>query len=494
MSQGPQPPLWLRKSGNILEVSLGGIQPLPLTVRRLLEPILSYRYKKLLFGPDRFDPITGMQRSIIVTEKQLYRYDRIGRLICGFGLADKVAATLREADYPIELRNADPERARPRCFEFDKGEILRHFTYRERQEEAVDAILCNWGGVIHAVTGFGKMVLLAMACLAHPHAKIDVITKSTPIANKIYETLLRYLPNIGRIRGGRKDRQRITVYNADSLHHADFDADIILCDEVHELLADAASEHLARYTYSRMFGFTASPKGRLDGADVRLESLFGKTIFYLPYWEAVELGLVVPIRVEWSDVNLLANPAASKNGVFRKRYGVWRNDERNQIIAAKAKSFGEDEQVLVLVDTVEHAVHLRRHLPGYTLVYAPKELDRAAAYIADGLIAAHEAEITPAQAETLLKRFEAGDIKKVVATGTWATGIDPRQLTALVRAGTGSTETRDIQAPGRVSRTHSESGKAVGIVCDFRDQFDSGFADAAKKRRAHYSAMRWDQV
>lgn len=496
------PPLRLRKSGNVLEISLdhdpGNAQaapaPLPLSARTLLEPLLSYRYKKFLYGLERHDPISGMMRNVIVTEKILYRYDKYGRLITNFGFRERVTEALRAAGHDCNCYIVDNPLARPDCFQVEKGNILRHFAYKQRQEEAIAAILVNWGGVIHAVTGFGKMVLLVMTVLLYPHAKIDLVIRRTTIANKIYDSLIRYIPNIGRVGGGKRDKRRITVYNAGSLHHADFDSDIVLCDEVHELLADDASSYLSHYNNARMFAFTASPKGRLDGADIRLEALFGPTIFYLPYWEAVELGLVVPIRVEWSDVVMNFNPAANKKDVQRKRWGIWRNEYRNGVIAAKARTFSDDEQVLILVDTVEHAVYLRRHLPGYTLVYAPGEIRGKDSYTAAGLIESGEGVMKLGQSEILRKEFEAGRLKKAIATDVWSTGIDPQQLTALIRANCSQTETRDIQAPGRVSRTHSSSGKDVGIVCDFSDQFDTGFADAAKKRRSHYAAMRWDQV
>lgn len=483
----------LRKCGNVIEIS-DKLKILPQEIRQILEPRLVYKKKKFLYGADRHCPITGISRNIAIEQKRLFDYDKVGRMICGFGMAVRIETVLREAGVPFDMDIIDPPRTREECFAADKGRITACLSYRERQEEAVDSIILNWNGVIHAVTGFGKMVLLVMICLAHPKAKIDIVTRRTVIANKIFEFLTRYLPNIGRVGDGNKDRQRITVYNADSLHHSDYTADIVLCDEAHELLADESTAFLAKYHFSRMFAFTASPKGRLDGADVRLESLFGQTIFYLPYWEAVELGLVVPIRVEWTDVFMDVNPAANKSDVPRKRWGLWRNAHRNQIIADKALSFGEDEQVLVLVDTVEHAVYLRKHLPGYGLVFATGENDKWDSYISHGLASPDEPKMTPEYVEKLRRRFEAGELKKMIATDVWSTGIDPTQLTALVRANSNQTETKDIQAPGRVSRTHKSSGKDVGIVCDFRDQFDANFMKAAKVRSDHYKAMRWEQV
>jgi hypothetical protein len=225
---------------------------------------------------------------------------------------------------------------------------------------------------------------------------------------------------------------------------------------------------------------------------MRLEALFGRTIFHMPYWEAVELGLVVPIRVELCDVVMHHNPVANKSGTYKERWGVWRNEQRNSLVAAKAASFADDEQVLVLVKTIEHAVHLRQFLPGWTLVYAPGELEQK--YARQGLVPDDEPRMTPARSEALRVAFESGQLKKAIATGVWSVGIDPVQLVALVRAQGGASEIADIQAPGRVSRTHTAGSKEVGIVCDFVDKFDAGLMRASQTRVRHYKAMRWDVV
>jgi hypothetical protein len=43
---------------------------------------------------------------------------------------------------------------------------------------------------------------------------------------------------------------------------------------------------------------------------------------------------------------------------LKERYGIWRFDKRNQAIADAANLFDEDEQVLITVKTIDHALHL----------------------------------------------------------------------------------------------------------------------------------------
>jgi superfamily II DNA or RNA helicase len=508
-------PVTLRKSGTLLEVSMTG-RPEPgaeLTppVRCLLEPVLRYQHKRFLYGEERRCSVTGIMQRVAIQMKQLYRYDRYGRMVTGFGFFRRIIDLLRkEGIEPRCLtvrsdREKERDTLRPRAYEYHPELVSRHFEFRARQLDCLDAMAYNPCGVNKATTGFGKMVLIVMACLAFPHAKIHVITKRCVLARKLHAYLTKYLPDIGLVGDGSKDYgRRITVFTSGSLHLASpWDADIILCDEAHELLAEDASMYLAKYEFSRNFAFSATPGGRLDGTDIRMESLFGPIIFNLPYWEAVALELVVPIRVEWCDVFMENNPAADKVDVRKKRWGLWRNAYRNQLIADKARTFSPDDQVMVLVDTVEHAVFLKKHLPEFTLVYAPNEVKKKEMYLHQGLVPEEDLVMTPKKLAAYHADFEAGTLKKVITTGVWAVGIDPVQLKVLVRASSGSSEIMDIQPPGRVCRrVHTVDDlkeqpsldiKECGIVVDFCDQFDSTFASAAKKRFSHYKAMRWEQ-
>lgn len=484
------------RSGNLLAISAhGGKEALPDAVRRVLEPYLRYEKKKLLYGANRYDPNTGFKHNKVeVVEKLCFRYDTFGRMITSFGFIYRVVSLLKQAGYAVEITETVFEKERPNCNEVDMDNVENHFHFRERQHDCLKAIISKPSGVIHAPTGFGKMALIVMTCLMFPHAKIDVVTRRSGLVNKLNAYLTKYIPLVGQVGDGRKEFGRVTVYTAASLHHSDFKADIVLVDEAHELLADESSSNLARYRHARMYAFTASPYGRMDGTDIRMEAIFGRIIFHLSYQEAVALHLVVPIRVEWCDVKLQDNPCADLEDVPKKRWGLWRNQERNEIIAAKARSFDPDDQVLILVETIEHAVYLRNHLPEFTLVYDQMEAKDWRSYQREKMLAKDEPQMTPERKEDLRIQFETGKLKKAIATKMWSVGIDPVELTALIRADGAASEIMDIQAPGRVSRIRPDGTKEVGIVCDFRDQFDTTLMRKARQRYFNYNKMGWDQT
>jgi hypothetical protein len=486
----------IRKSGNLIDVSLDGISPLPQEARRLLELTLRYEKKKLLYGRDRYNAHTGAyDRRVEIIPKKCYRFDTFGRLVTNFGYVYRLIPLLQRAGYVIDVLNKDPAPERADWDDVSMESVTRHFQFRQRQDECLQQIIDNPCGVIHAATGFGKLVLIAMVCLAFPRAKIDIVTRRATLVNKITKYLTRYVPNVGQTGGGGKTRGRVTVYTFKSLHCSQFDADIVLVDEAHEGLADEASSLLARYQNSRMFAFTASPSGRIDGTDIRMEAVFGRTIFYLPYKEARKLGLVVPIRVEWSDVNLRTNPCAGLEDVRRKRAGIWCNHDRNEIIANKAKTFNQNDQVFVAVDFVEHAVNLWQHLKndGYVLVYDKMDEIDLRRYKRDGLLPNDFKPMTPKLKEHYREEFEAGRLKKTIST-VWDVGVDPVHLTALIRADAGDGDIDSTQIPGRAARISQDNPNKVGIVCDFRDQFDARFSQRAKHRLSCYVDIGFENV
>lgn len=482
----------IRKSGNLIDVSPDGLSTLPVPIRRLLEPSLTYTYQQRLFGMDRLDPLTGINRPMRFETRRLYRYDEIGRLCCGAGLIPKLTELLKVSGHDVQLLSQDPEHPRPNRYDMDWDNVFEHFTFRPRQEDCLVQIASNPSGVIDAPTGFGKGTIIAMMCLLYPKATFHITTFRKDVVGKTVRYLTRYLPNVGQVGGGvKKYGDRVTVFTADSLRLSDGEADFLIVDEAHELMTSARSQELARFRYSRNFAFTATTEHRMDNADAKLESIFGPTIFKMPYQEAVALGLVVPIMVEWLDVKLDNNPCAGKADVQKKRWGLWRNFERNEIIANKARTF-ENEQVLILVETTEHAVNLKKLLPEFELCYAQMSPTEFGTYKRNGYLPPNEQPVTPQRRESMRQQFEAGTLRKVIATDVWSTGVDFAGLEVLIRADARSSAIMDTQAPGRVCRLNS--GKPFGLVIDLLDQFDALFMRKAGVRMKNYKEHGWSQI
>jgi superfamily II DNA or RNA helicase len=290
------------------------------------------------------------------------------------------------------------------------------------------------------------------------------------------------------------------VYNLEVADTHNYFANGVLVHNCHELVTDRLAELLARYERSRNFGFTATPDSRLDGAHARMEGLFGPKIFEMSQQVAEACELVVPVIVQWLDARSDYDPARPyKTIVARKRNGIWRNSERNTIIANAAKSFLQDNlQVLILVDTIDHALHIRKFLPEASLCYSEGALavgsEKRDFYVRNKLLAEDEAEMTAMARTELRRKFERREVMCTIATGVWAVGVSFDSLNVLIRADGGDSETLNIQMPGRVCRTDAATHKESGLLVDLNDGWSPYFRARSTNRRRDYHTRGWTQL
>jgi superfamily II DNA or RNA helicase len=245
--------------------------------------------------------------------------------------------------------------------------------------------------------------------------------------------------------------------------------------------------------------FSASWDMRLDNKDMRAEALAGPVRYNVTYDEAVDHGMVVPIKVYWSDVRG-ENPAEDLDGVSKKRAGIWRNETRNQIIANDARKYSEDTQVLITVETLEHALYLKRELPEYKLVYSGQGLSPEDVLWYEEHFPDEFSVMTEERKKKLTRRFERGKLKKAIATTVWNVGVNFKHLEVLIRADAGGSPINDTQIPGRAARINDKlikdgevTVKEAAIVHDYLDQFDAGLARKAKGRETSYISNGWEQ-
>jgi superfamily II DNA or RNA helicase len=473
----------LHKQNNLLKISFqNGKNIAPLLF--IVDKLCTYFHKT-------YNPANPFS-SIEISKMYLYEVKNGTSILTGYGFCNQLYTAFKEQGYPILFTFDQTELENERQFCINLDNIPDDFTFRFGQSECLEQIILNWSGIIHAPTGFGKMILILLVSLVFEKAKISIVCRRTEIVRKIVELLTKYLGNVGQVGAGENYYgERITVYTAASLHKADFDSDILIADEAHELVSDETSRYLAKFLKSRNFAFTATPMGRSDNADLRLSLFFGDIIYYLPYKEAVANNLVAPIKVLWYHVPI-NNPYNGSKPVQRERYCIWRNGERNKIIAQCAKSFPKDWQVQIYVKTVEHAVYLRQFLPEFTVVFDSIDNKDKETYLRKGLLTEEDLKITnPIYRSNLRKLFEQGKLLKVITTGVWAVGVDPVHLQVLIRADGSASSIVNIQVPGRASRINKN--KECAFICDFLDEFHQVYAARARQRKRDYSRMDWEQ-
>ncbi len=419
---------------------------------------------------------------------------RGSKIVFALGYLDKIRALLKARGHKkINLVDLRPH-SRPQVFVPDWSQ-LEAVDLRFRQRDLLELVANEWRARIDCPPGYGKTFCLRQIAGVFREAKIDAVVQSVGLATDMYKILAGQLPSVGICCGSKKKLgRRVMIYTAGSLHHSPFDADIVIGDEIHELATDTIMGKLAKYKHAKLFGLSASHNKRLDKADFELEGVFGPIRLTVTDEESREHGIVVPIRNFWHSVPCNPNPAEGLTGHERMKYGVWRNDCRNDIIAAVPDRYEPDEQILIIVQTLDHAMELLKRLPNYKLCYAPGDKNDRRAKRAYRRLGLEFTRMTPDYAQEMKEQFADQQLRKVIATGVWSRGVDFKPLRVLIRADASASPIRDDQIPGRTSRVHEASGKEFGDVHDFLDEFDENLRDRAVGRRRNYKGHGWEQI
>lgn len=491
----------MRRGGNLIELSYAG-GPLPPALAERFKAELQYTHLTSLRGADAYDAV-GNYRPTRSEVRLLYLVSgRTGRFLASVGWQYRLARVAGELGYAVAVEDTDPPHPRPDRYAVDWSRLFDRMDLRVKQDEILAALETADHGLLDVPPGVGKTFLLAAYALAHPRARVHVVTDGIDIINRIYRHLTKFVPNVGLVGGGKaRFGQQVTVISADSLHkvgegfddpHSPKAPDVVFFDEVHKAGAPTTLTQLARYQRCRMYGMSANIGDRFDGADAQLEGLFGEVLYSMSYPEAEALGLVAPVRVEWVKMDFEPDRDVAEAGPAQlEKRAVWRHEERNRRFAARMAQFPPDTQVLVMVATVDHAVRLKQFLPDFQLCY--DQCKDYQGYVRSGLLDPDaEPPMTAARREQMRRAFEAGELKKVIATDVWSTGVDFVALQVLGRADGRDSRIMDTQVPGRANRVHG--GKPHALVVDCMDVFHPTLLRRANGRKRAYLKQGWTMV
>jgi superfamily II DNA or RNA helicase len=482
------PKVTLHKSFNFLTV-----EPTTEHIFELLCKALTYTEK--VTNPEfyAYKRAEGVLPFIEV-KQSMFTLDAKKRLSTSYGYWKLIRDTLKAAGYEVKLKDNTP--AKPKDVYTPVWENIKDISLKENQPEFISAFLQHQCGRFDCPPGFGKSFMIGVLARLLPYAKFDIVsTRVAVLRDRIYPELVQMVGDVGIVGGGKKLRdRRVMCYVAKSMQYSNHDADILIVDEGHEMGTDGYASKLLHWHSARRYSLSASHNKRTDNNDFKLQGIFGDIIYRVSYKQAQKANMVVPIHIKWSavpfcnvEVGRTDSPAA------KNRKLIWTNTTRNKIIARDANLYDADTQVLITVSTLEHALHLKKVLPDYTLVYAENGITKQEFdyYQKHGLLTSVDKIMTFEQRQKLTKDFEQGTLKKVIATTVWNVGVSFNALQVLIRAdGTGSA-IGAIQIPGRVSRTSKD--KEAGIVHDYMDQFNPSTAKKALDRFTCYEEMGWKQ-
>lgn len=494
----------ITRMGAAVLVADASDRPLPEEITSQLIPHLRYTYRRYLRGMELRQMPRGSP-PFVTEQRLLHSFDKDGRLWCPAGYTLRLISHVANMGLEVEhVLGTGWDASAIARVQPDWAALERNpFDFRARQfeclSEIVAAISNCVGGVVDAAAGFGKTEIMVLVARIFPHAKIAIVVPGRDLVEETHRRLVAKLGAVGRVGGGKASSfQRITVYSADSVHKCPRpdEVDILIGDEAHSLVNEsrvvALNQHMTRAV---RVGLTATTTGRHDGSDSRIEATFGACIFVLSQSEAADLGVVMRIHVRWHRVYMREDPIATAfDPVIRKRLGLWLNATRNDEIARVAREYPDDEQTLIMVETVQHGIEVARRLPEFRLFYSRNDSSEANVRAAvDAGILGEDRVLVDAERSDIRRAFVDGNLKKVIATFTWKQGISPDSLSSMIWAAGGSSKIAATQGPSRASRVVADGGKATPILDDFSDDFNEAAHRQAMTRRKFYLANGWTQ-
>jgi superfamily II DNA or RNA helicase len=390
----------------------------------------------------------------------------------------------------------------PKQEQYDKtcnwDRLAKNIQFRGQQREILEKIVTAPRGRIVAATGVGKSFLIAKFCNIRSKARIIVSTYSNTVLEDLYRAISREVMTDVGIQCSalkRKPNARIVCVSQGMISkYINDNRDAFLIDEYHEWGTPPKCKLLESIRHAQLLAFSAN-KARSDKGEFRLNGIFGPVLAEVTYQDAVDEGSITPIYVVWVPVQSQWNPITSEeydhDVVKRDRIGIWRNPVRNKQIAAVANLFTTEEQVLIAVSTLDHALHLKTYLPDFEVVYSvddPAKLRRFGYMgLLDGI-----PPMDDQRKEYLKRQFELGHKKKMIATNVWSRGVNFPFLSVLIRADVASSSVTLTQWAGRTTRL--VNGKEVSLVFDFNDEFDQRYRAKAKRRAAGYKEIGLPQI
>lgn len=436
-------------------------------------------------------------RQNIETVEPLYKNIQTSQIHTGVtftGLLPRLKKyyKLKNMKVQIEDRRGSPPKV---DFKRIKGKL------RFAQPEAIAIVTSTYSGQIKLPTANGKTQIIGLLTeLYRDISKVLIISEKSSVLNTLLDRVKSLSSGYGYILNKDTDmypKSDYIVCSTKSLHKVFADwPDIILYDEVHSAGAEVISQGLSKFTDTRMFGFTATPKGRSDNSELVIEALFGPVTFDVSYKQSQDAGVICPIKVFMVPVMGGSGDACNKKtDIARDRQGIWRNRIRNGVIRDVINTVPESEQVLIITNTTEHVFRLRRHLPDFVPVHGGMTDKRWAQFEKWKLVEPHEKDtLQNPDVNKIEEQFHNKEIRGAISTNVWREGVDIEDLVVLCRADGKRGAIPSIQIGGRLSRKGTEGQKNLGILIDFYDEFGKVFEGRTKDRIRFYRKEGWEVI
>lgn len=415
----------------------------------------------------------------------------------GYGFEDSLTDLFSRHNSKLVIENVCPADLRTALRLMPDLNAVANTSWRDNQRLIIDDILTHTTGQYVASTGAGKSYTIQKICKVFPRARILISTYSATVLSQLYEDVTAD----GDIDAGIYSSQakdpagRVLFCSLGCLHKfSDRLWDIFILDEKHECATLERTQQLLQIKSRCSYAFSANHNQRKDQADFWLNATFGENRVQVPYKEVVADGDIVPVEIQWENVK--GNQAIAKLDARHpafERLAYWANDSRNLQIAELVEKYKQGHQVLVYVQTVEHAYKLRMLLD-CPVAHAKLGHERWQELKLQGLVKHDESNPSKKDLDLLRKRFASGDIRLAICNSVWKRGINFPQLEYLIRADSSSSEHDATQITGRVNRKCPAIGKTKGVVIALKDSFNDAALRRSFNNKKNYDKIGYKQI
>ena len=428
------------------------------------------------------------KKALATTRKELFVLGTKDTAAALHGLWPLLEEKLKAKNIPYSYRDSNQK---PDIDKLDYNR-LEGVRFRDKQDLIISAVLSSWSGIIKGPPAVGKSYIIELLCKLYcGNLKVLVTSTRLTVVKELFDRIKARCPeaNVRRCDGSHSFREDadICVCSAQSLDKVPGEwPGIVLFDEVHA--APAPSIFLGLVSFNcRVFGFSATPRGRSDGATKIITAMFGPEIVEVTYSEAVKAESVVPIEVRM--VRVSGPQIMHQNPAMLNQIGIWRNVTRNlriRDVARELQKLGH-KKILIMAETVEHIYLLKKYLPEFKAIHTPVAPDRLAELIKKCVMTDRD-DPSP-NIDKIKGEFKSGVSPFVLSSFVLKEGIDVKDLDALIRADGQTGQISCVQIGGRTSRLFE--GKTHGIVVDFLDDFGPKLYGRSINRVKQYQKEGW---
>lgn len=316
---------------------------------------------------------------------------------------------------------------------------------RPYQNDAINALLANTGGILCMPTGSGKTIT-ALEYVNLMAVRTVVVVPTLDI-KKMWEQ------NIARF-----DIKGIEVINFQSPFAKEmvFRADLVIFDECHHVAAKTLYNlAMCAKTSTILVGLSASPE-REDGEDMRMFGALGRIVYQISRRDLIDQKYLSDATVHYFTPNfdMGGDYVLTYPELYEKH--IVKNESRNEIVIRYAEDQATvGKKVLILISQIEHGQA-----------------------IFDGL---HVEKKVFCHGSTDDRYRNLAEFDCIVASNIFNEGIDLPELDVVILAAGGKSSIQLTQRVGRVLRLKAKGQKA--LIVDFIDR-PKHLSTHYKKRRA----------